>query len=81
MGSPSVVANEVPSVHDLGQAGPPPARIVDPFDVDDIASGIGDVLTNETVRTDLVARGAEYARGRTWRSAAEKHIALWRSLA
>jgi glycosyltransferase involved in cell wall biosynthesis len=81
MGSPSVVANEVPSVHDLGQTGSPPARIVDPFDVEDIASGIGDVLTNEAIRADLVARGTEHVRGRTWRAAAVEHIALWRSLA
>jgi glycosyltransferase involved in cell wall biosynthesis len=81
MSSPSVVANEVPSVHDLGQTRPPPARIVDPFDVEDIASGIRDVLMNEAIRADLVARGAEHARGRTWRAAAVEHIALWRSLA
>jgi alpha-1,3-rhamnosyl/mannosyltransferase len=80
MGTPTVVANEVPSVHDLRQPGTPPARIVDPFDVDDMAAGIGDVLTDEAVRTDLAARGNEYARSRTWRAAARDHIALWTSL-
>jgi glycosyltransferase involved in cell wall biosynthesis len=80
MGTPSVVGNEVPSVHDLGEPGAPPARIVDPFDVEDMASGIGDVLTDEAVRTDLVARGTEYARSRTWHAAAREHVALWSSL-
>jgi glycosyltransferase involved in cell wall biosynthesis len=80
MGTPVVVASEVPSVHDLGAAGPPPARLVDPFDVDDIATGLGDVLTDEALRTDLAARGAEYSRKRTWRVAALQHVALWRSL-
>ena len=80
MGTPSVVASEVPSVHDLGQPRPPPARIVDPYDVEDMASGIADVLTNDAVRTDLAARGTEHARSRTWRAAARDHIALWSSL-
>jgi hypothetical protein len=80
MGTPSVVASEVPSVHDLGQPGPPPARIVDPFDVEDMASGIGDVLTDDAVRADLAARGTEYARSRTWHAAARGHLALWSSL-
>jgi glycosyltransferase involved in cell wall biosynthesis len=81
VGTPSVVANEVPSVHDLGQLGQPPAYIVDPLDVDDIAAGLRAVLTDEVVRSDLAVRGAAYARDRTWRSAAHDHIGLWRSLA
>ena len=80
MGTPCVVAREVPSVQDLGQQGPPPARIVDPFDVEDMASGIGDVLTDDAVRADLAARGAEFARSRTWHAAALAHVALWDAL-
>ncbi len=41
VGIPTVVSDEVPSVHDLGAVGPAPARIVDPLDVDDIAAGPG----------------------------------------
>jgi glycosyltransferase involved in cell wall biosynthesis len=81
VGTPTVVANEVPSVHDLGEAGQPPAHIVDPLDVDDIAAGLSAVLTDDAVRADLVARGEAYARARTWRAAAHDHIGLWRSLA
>ena len=40
-GIPTVVSDEVPSVHDLGAPEPAPARIVDPLDVDDIARGSG----------------------------------------
>jgi alpha-1,3-rhamnosyl/mannosyltransferase len=80
MGTPAVVAHEVPSVHDLGETGTPPVRIVDPFDVDDIAAGLHDVLTDEGVRSDLAARGAEYVRSRTWRAAAKEHIDLWSAL-
>jgi glycosyltransferase involved in cell wall biosynthesis len=81
VGTPSVVGQEVPSVHDLGQTGVPPAIIVDPFDVDAIAGGLVQVLTDDTVRADLSARGQAYARTRTWRAVARQHSALWRSLA
>jgi glycosyltransferase involved in cell wall biosynthesis len=81
VGTPAVVANEVPSVHDLGEVDQPPVRIVDPLDVDDIAHGLTVVLTDEAVRADLAVRGAAYARARTWRSAAHEHITLWRTLA
>ena len=35
-----VVANEVPSVVDLDEPDPPPALMVDPFDVEDIAGAL-----------------------------------------
>ena len=59
VGTPTLVADEVPSVHDLGEAGPAPARIVDPLDVDDIAAGLAAVLTDDALRADLAARGAD----------------------
>jgi hypothetical protein len=67
-------------VHDLGEPGPPPAYIVNPLDVDDIAAGLSAVLTDDVVRADLGVRGEAYARVRTWRAAAYDHIGLWRSL-
>jgi glycosyltransferase involved in cell wall biosynthesis len=81
MGTPCVVSNQVPSVQDLGQPGPAPARIVNAFDVDDIASGIGEVLVDETLRADLTSRGNEYVQSRTWSAVARQHIDLWCSLA
>jgi glycosyltransferase involved in cell wall biosynthesis len=79
-GTPTVVGREVPSVHDLGDVAPPPARLVDALDVDDIAAGLVDVLTLDELRRDLTGRGAAYARARSWRATARAHIELWRSL-
>jgi len=81
MGTPSVVANEVPSVIDLAEPGPLPALVVDPFDVDDIAVALTTILTDDAVRADVAARGEAHALSRTWRTAAHQHIGLWRSLA
>jgi glycosyltransferase involved in cell wall biosynthesis len=80
MGLPAVVSSEVPSVHDLLQPDPAPALIVDPLQVDDIAQGLTQVLIDDAVRHDLATRGEAFARQRTWRVAAEEHMALWRSL-
>jgi alpha-1,3-rhamnosyl/mannosyltransferase len=80
MGTPVVVSSEVPSVHDLGEPDPPPARIVDPLDVDDMAAGLVAVLTDDTLRDDLAARGASFAATRTWQAAAGAHLRLWRRL-
>jgi glycosyltransferase involved in cell wall biosynthesis len=78
MGTPSVVSSEVPSVHDLGDADPPPARIVDPLDVEEMAAGLVAVLTDDTLRDDLAARGTSFALARTWQAAAGAHVRLWR---
>jgi glycosyltransferase involved in cell wall biosynthesis len=79
-GLPTVVSDQVPSVHDLGAAEPASAQIVDPLDVDDIAGGLAAVLTDDSLRADLARRGAAYASARTWRDAARAHLDLWRSL-
>ena len=79
-GLPTVVSQEVPSVHDLGAAEPAAARVVDPLDIDDIAGGLAAVLTDDTLRADLARRGVAHASARTWRGAAQAHIDLWRSL-
>lgn len=79
-GIPTVVSDEVPSVHDLDAPEPAPARVVDALDVDDIANGLAAVLTDDAVRADLAQRGAVYASKRTWRGAARAHLDLWRSL-
>ena len=78
-GLPTVVSDEVPSVHDLGATEPPSALIVDPLDVDAIAGGLAAVLTDDILRADLARRAVDYASVRTWRDAARAHIDLWRS--
>jgi alpha-1,3-rhamnosyl/mannosyltransferase len=79
-GTPTVVSHEVPSVNDLDGDGPPPARLVDPLDVDDIVAGLGAVLTDDALRADLSARGSAHTFPLTWRGAAREHLALWRRL-
>jgi glycosyltransferase involved in cell wall biosynthesis len=81
MGAPSVVSSEVPSVHDLGEVGSPPARIVDPLDRNDMAEALVAVLTDDALRRDLRAQGTPFASARTWRAAADEHVRLWRRLA
>jgi glycosyltransferase involved in cell wall biosynthesis len=80
VGIPTVVSDEVPSVHDLGALEPAAARIVDPLDIDDIARGLAAVLLDDVLRVELAREGAAYASTRTWRAAARAHIELWRSL-
>jgi glycosyltransferase involved in cell wall biosynthesis len=79
-GIPTVVSDEVPSVHDLGAPGPAPARIVDPLDIDDVAAGLAAVLTDDALRAELAREGAAHASTRTWHDAARAHVDLWRSL-
>jgi glycosyltransferase involved in cell wall biosynthesis len=79
-GVPTVVSDQVPSVHDLGAPGPAPARVVDPFDIDGIAQGLAVVLTDDALRADLARRGTAHAATRTWRATARAHVDLWRSL-
>jgi len=80
-GTPALVSDQVPSVHDLGDDAPAPARLVDPLDVGEIAVGLAEVLTDEALRADLARRGAAHARARTWHDAARRYVTLWRSLA
>jgi glycosyltransferase involved in cell wall biosynthesis len=79
-GVPTVVSDEVPSVHDLGAPDPSPALVVDPVDIDAIARALSAVLTDDALRAELTDRGTAYAATRTWRGTARAHIALWRSL-
>jgi glycosyltransferase involved in cell wall biosynthesis len=77
---PTVVSDQVPSVHDLGAPGPAPALVVDPLDIDGIARGLAAVLTDDALRAELANRGTAYAATRTWRDTARAHVELWRSL-
>jgi len=69
-----VVSSAMPS---LGGAG----LVVDPEDVDDIASGLVTAATDETRRADLVAGGLERTQTMTWRQSARAHVTLWESIA
>jgi glycosyltransferase involved in cell wall biosynthesis len=56
------------------------AREVDPTRVDDIAQALVDVATDDALRAELAAVGAERAGSLTWVSAARAHVALWKAL-
>jgi glycosyltransferase involved in cell wall biosynthesis len=72
LGTP-VVASPMPSVGDG-------ARVVDPEDVDDMATALVEVATDEQARAALVARGRQHTRDLTWKASARAHLALWASL-
>lgn len=77
-GVPVVVSATVPSIESLGTA--PPALVVDPHSVDDIAAALVRMAADDALRADLAARGAELVRPLTWASAAAAHIAWWEEL-
>jgi len=43
-----------------------------------MAAGLVAVLTDDTLRDDLAARGTSFALARTWQAAAGAHVRLWR---
>lgn len=57
------------------------ALLVDPYDVDAVTAGLERLLTDEAFRTGLVERGARRAEQFTWRTTAEKTIAVFEEAA
>jgi glycosyltransferase involved in cell wall biosynthesis len=53
------------------------ALIVDPYDVDAIARAIAQLIDDPSLRRDLVARGRSRAAEYTWRSAADRLVAVY----
>jgi hypothetical protein len=68
-----VVSSAVPSIveHDS------PAVVVDALSIDAIASGLGEVATDDSLRESLAAAGLASVAGRTWVVAAQRHIDWW----
>jgi len=54
------------------------ARYVDPYDVENIAQGVRDVLTDEVMRRNLIAKGLERAKLFSWERAAEEHLKIFK---
>jgi glycosyltransferase involved in cell wall biosynthesis len=72
-----VVAARVSSLPEVtGDA----ARLVDPENVFDIARGIIDVLTNDELRRDLIARGYRQASLFSWRRTAREVLEVYREV-
>jgi glycosyltransferase involved in cell wall biosynthesis len=50
---------------------------VDPYDVESIARGIHEVLTDEVMRQNLRAKGLERAEFFSWERAAKAHLKIF----
>jgi glycosyltransferase involved in cell wall biosynthesis len=57
------------------------ALLVDPRDDDALAAGLSRITTDESLRAELRARGAEQVRRYPWSRAVEEFVALYRQLA
>jgi glycosyltransferase involved in cell wall biosynthesis len=57
------------------------ARLVDPFDVGGLADALAEVVTDDAVRADLVARGRERAATFSWDATARATLAAYRTAA
>lgn len=57
------------------------ALLVDPLDVDALATALGAAIEDEGLRVDLMARGRARAQGYTWRAAAERLLAVYNRVA
>jgi glycosyltransferase involved in cell wall biosynthesis len=77
VGTPVVASTAVPSVTE----GPGDiALLVDPTDIDAIADALVAVVSDPDLSDALRARGAAFARARTWQDSAAAHLALWEGL-
>ncbi len=72
MGAP-VVSSPVPSIEDA-QA---PAMVVEPTDVDSVASALTQVTSSAELRAELVDKGLRHTRNLKWRDAAQSHLDAW----
>ncbi len=75
-GVPTVVSNisSLPEV--VGEAG----VLVDPNSVDSIAEGLLEVISNETLRQQMIAKGLERAKQFIWENTAKKTLEVFESL-
>ncbi|HAF22492.1 MAG TPA: glycosyltransferase family 1 protein [Blastocatellia bacterium] len=76
-GTPVIVGNKTSLPEVVGEAG----VLVDPFDVDDIASAIARVIGDSNFRSQLRAKGLERSRLFDWRETARQTLAIYRKAA
>ncbi len=76
-GTPVVTSNVSSLPEVVGDA----AVLVNPENVFDIARGIRDVLTEERLRNDLIARGREQAARFSWERTAREVLEIYREAA
>jgi glycosyltransferase involved in cell wall biosynthesis len=72
-GCPVVASNAASLPEVCGDA----VRYVDPYDVESIAQGIHEVLTDEVMRQNLRAKGLERVELFSWEKAAKEHLKIF----
>ena len=75
-GTPVVTAN----VSSLPEAAGDAALLVDPYDVDAIASALENVLTASSLRNQMINRGFQHIQNFTWQSAARKLLKIYKDM-
>ena len=75
-GTPVITSNVSSLPEVVGDA----ALMVDPQDISGLAKAIGQVLTDEALREDLMERGFQRAKMFSWEKAAKETLALYREL-
>jgi GT2 family glycosyltransferase/glycosyltransferase involved in cell wall biosynthesis len=76
-GTPLIVSNTSSLPEVAGDA----ALFVDPYDIGDISRAIGQLLSDQDLRSKLVSRGLDRVRQFTWRAAAEKTVGVYWKIA
>ncbi|MBU2555264.1 MAG: glycosyltransferase family 4 protein [Bacteroidetes bacterium] len=56
------------------------AYIIDPYKPEEITSGIEKLLTNDSLRNDLIEKGLEQAKKFSWRNMAENVLSLYKEV-
>jgi glycosyltransferase involved in cell wall biosynthesis len=77
-GTPVVASDTVPSVHDDSEQ--PVALLTQAEDTDEIAAALLRITSDRPLAASLAERGAAFARTRSWRAAAARHLELWARL-
>jgi glycosyltransferase involved in cell wall biosynthesis len=76
-GTPVIVGNRTSLPEVVGDA----AMLVNPFDVDDIASAMGKVIGDSSLRSQLRFKGLERSRLFDWRETARQTLAVYKKAA
>jgi glycosyltransferase involved in cell wall biosynthesis len=75
-GTPVVASNATCIPEVCGEA----AAYFDPLDVEDMATAINKVITNEKRRAELIAKGHQQVKKYSWRRMAEETLAVYKEV-
>jgi glycosyltransferase involved in cell wall biosynthesis len=75
-GTPVITSNTASLPEVVGEAG----KIVDPYNVEDVAAAIAAVLADENLRSEMRRKGLERASQFSWEKSARKMVAIFEQL-